>query len=139
MKEQQCHPTQSTISYNLSMEVTYFAIEGKLYEQIEGDPMGSPLSPVIADIYMEFFESTAIRTASLQSSLWLQYIDDTLLSSGPMEFNLYNNLYPISTHCDQTLISQWRQRTMANYHFRCTGINRKHNPHNIGAQKTHSH
>ena len=31
------------------MESTYFVFEDQLYEQTEGAPMGSPLSPVIAD------------------------------------------------------------------------------------------
>ena len=35
---------------------TFFSYEGRIYEQLEGAPMGSPLSPVVADIFMEQFE-----------------------------------------------------------------------------------
>ena len=40
--------------------------------------MGSPLSPVITNIYMQDFESKVLVKASLKPSLWLHYVDDTL-------------------------------------------------------------
>ena len=40
---------------------------------------GFPLSPVIADIYMEFFEDMAIQDADLKPFLWLRYVDDTFV------------------------------------------------------------
>ena len=36
---------------------------GRYHEQIEGAAMGSPLSPIIANLYMEVFEKEAISTA----------------------------------------------------------------------------
>ena len=42
--------------------------------------MGSPLSPVIANIYMEFFENLALETSPLRPTLWLRYVDDTFVS-----------------------------------------------------------
>ncbi|XP_030834545.1 uncharacterized protein LOC115921322 [Strongylocentrotus purpuratus] len=41
--------------------------------------MGSPLSPVIANILMEHFETTALQTLSQRPSLWLRYVDDTFV------------------------------------------------------------
>ena len=41
--------------------------------------MGSPLSPVIANIYMEGFEEEALDTAADQPSMWLRYVDDTFV------------------------------------------------------------
>ncbi|XP_038064046.1 uncharacterized protein LOC119734578 [Patiria miniata] len=41
--------------------------------------MGSPLSPVLADIFMEEFESSSLLTADLRPSLWLRYVDDTFV------------------------------------------------------------
>ncbi|XP_038069827.1 uncharacterized protein LOC119739063 [Patiria miniata] len=41
--------------------------------------MGSPLSPVQADIFMEEFEPSSLLTADLRLSLWLRYVDDTFV------------------------------------------------------------
>ena len=35
---------------------THFVFQGRFYEQTEGAAMGSPLSPIIAKLYMEAFE-----------------------------------------------------------------------------------
>ena len=41
--------------------------------------MRSPLSPILADIFMEEFETSALRSAHLQPNLWLRYLDDTFV------------------------------------------------------------
>ena len=41
--------------------------------------MGSPLSPVLANLYMEFFEEMAIDTATHKPTLWIRYVDDTFV------------------------------------------------------------
>ena len=38
--------------------------------------MGSPVSPVIADIYMEYLESLAILTSPKLIKWWFRYVDD---------------------------------------------------------------
>ena len=42
---------------------TYFVFQGEYYEQLEGAAMGSPLSPIIANMYMEEFEIRALSTS----------------------------------------------------------------------------
>ena len=42
---------------------TYFSFQNKFYEQVEGAPMGSPVSPIVANLYMESFERKAIASA----------------------------------------------------------------------------
>jgi hypothetical protein len=47
--------------YKHILTSTYFCIEGQYYDQTDGVAMGSPLSPVIANFYMEDFERKAIE------------------------------------------------------------------------------
>ena len=42
---------------------TYFLFQGQYYEQNQGEAMGSPVSPVVTNLYMEFFEDRALTTA----------------------------------------------------------------------------
>ena len=42
----------------------YFSFQGQYYEQVEGVAMGSLLSPIIAYLYMEYFEQKALKTVT---------------------------------------------------------------------------
>ena len=42
---------------------TYFVLQEVFYEQTKGAAMGSPISPIVANISMEAFENRAITTA----------------------------------------------------------------------------
>ena len=43
---------------------TYFSFQNKFYEQVEGVPMGSPVSTIVVNLYMESFETKALRSAN---------------------------------------------------------------------------
>ena len=68
--------TTSLLDYCLKS--TYFVFQGKYDEQLEGAAMGSPLSPIIANIYMEEFETKALSTAPTPP-LWKRFVDDTFV------------------------------------------------------------
>ena len=53
-----------------------FCFNKKFYKQLQGTAMGSPVSPVIANIYMEYFQSLAILTSPTLIKWWLRYLDD---------------------------------------------------------------
>ena len=48
-----------------TMSTTYFSFKGKLYEQTFGKVMGRLVSIVVANLYMEWWEQTALATSFL--------------------------------------------------------------------------
>jgi hypothetical protein len=51
------------------LTTSYLTFYGKSYGQTDGVAMGSPLSAVIANFYMEDYEKAALESAALK--LWL--------------------------------------------------------------------
>ena len=47
---------------------TFFGFEGEFFEQTCGVTMGSPLSPIVANIFMEDFEAKDLASARLLPS-----------------------------------------------------------------------
>ena len=39
--------------------------------------MGSPISPIVANLYMEDFETKTINATEYPSRIWKRYVDDT--------------------------------------------------------------
>ena len=62
------------------LTTTYFSFRGNIYRQKFGAAMGSPVSAIVANLYMEWLEQQAIATAPLDCApkYWRRYVDDVL-------------------------------------------------------------
>ena len=75
---------------------TYFSFQGQCYEQVEGVAIGSPVRPIVANHYMEYFEQKALSTTTqLTPRMWLRYVGDTFVIQG--EDNKQNFLQHINS------------------------------------------
>ena len=70
---------QITTLLEFCLTNTYFLFQGKYYEQVQGAAMGSPISPLIANLFMEEFGVKALSTCPYPPSLWLRFVDDTFV------------------------------------------------------------
>ena len=84
-----------------------FSFQGQFYKQLHRAAMGSPCSPVAANIYMEYFEKRALGPdlpISFTSNTWLRYVDDvsTIVKKGTQD-SLLNHLNSINPNIKFTI------------------------------------
>ena len=75
---------------------TYFSFQGQFFEQVEGVAMGSPVSPIVANLYMEYLEQKALSTASHPlgsgAGLWMTPLSSTRMSINRASSNTLTGL-----------------------------------------------
>jgi len=93
----------SLINKNTNIPMDYFILAIKfvlsfnkiIYRQTFGTPMGSPLSPVIADIVLQDLEEKALSNLNL--SFYYRYVDDIILAASPVHstniLNTFNSFH----------------------------------------------
>jgi len=64
------------IAIKLILSSTYFTFNSKIYRQTFGSPMGSPLSPIIANLTLQDLEERALEKIDCNIPYYFRYIDD---------------------------------------------------------------
>lgn len=77
----------------------YFTYAGKMYAQQKGMPMGSPASPVIADIIMEELLDKSIQKLTNKPRCVTKYVDDLFAIVQQSAINEIMDVFN-SYHCD---------------------------------------
>ncbi len=57
----------------------FFIYDDRFYHQRTGLPMGGPLSPVLANLFMENLEDQALKTFPISPRLYVRFVDDLFL------------------------------------------------------------
>ena len=63
---------------NLCTKSVHFTFEGNIYLQNDGVAMGSPLEPVLTNIFKVELEQSVIPTPMDKMKCWTRFVDDTL-------------------------------------------------------------
>ena len=71
---------------------TYFSFQGQVYEQVDGAAMGSPVSPIVANLYMEYLEQKALSTApnpppNSGAGMWMTPLSSTRKLTNKASYN----------------------------------------------------
>jgi len=69
------------------LEFTYFHFNNRVYKQTYGAPMGSLLSPIVADLIMQHLESSILSDLSYKPNFYYRYVDDIVLSVPTFHLN----------------------------------------------------
>lgn len=102
LSKKKCRTIES-MYYQLKLCLTSrcFPWREKFYEQTHGAPMGSPLSAVMDNLFMEEFEKKALATATLKPGFWFRYVDNVwvadlmdLISDLQVFLGHINSLHP---------------------------------------------
>jgi len=77
------------IAIRFVLNSTIFTFNRKYYKQIFITPMGSPLSPIVADLVLQHLETRAINMLPTRLPFYYRYVDDIFLAC---PYDLVNNV-----------------------------------------------
>ena len=97
-------PQQVTDLLSVCLKTTYFKHNATFNSVCEGAAMGSPVSPIIANLFMENFESWALSSFTSTLKFYGRYVDDTMCISNLRRWTTLLNIW---TRYTLSLNSRW--------------------------------
>ncbi|XP_068701292.1 uncharacterized protein [Montipora foliosa] len=89
---------------NFVLSNNFFVYNDTIYKQIHGCAMGSPVSPVVANLCMEEIEKTAINTTTVSPKFWKRYVDDSFcIIKSDAVASFHDSLNSIDQHISFTI------------------------------------
>ena len=80
-----------TLLLEVCLKIMYFSFQGQFYEWVEGATMGSPVSPIVANLYMKYFEQKALSTAphplDSGTGMWMTHFSSKRKSINRTSYN----------------------------------------------------
>ena len=94
LKERTVLPVKDIILLlKLCLHNTYFSFQGQFNEQVKDAAMGSLVSPIVTDLYMEYFEhkalSTATQTLECGLGIWMIQLSPKRKITNKTSFNTF--------------------------------------------------
>jgi len=85
----------------------YFMFNGSFYKQIDGSPMGSPASPVLASIVMNSVIEYVLKKLTFKPTFMMFFVDDTIMAIPENSvlmvknvFNSYHDKLQFTVECE---------------------------------------
>jgi len=80
------------------LQSTFFQFNEVYYRQTFGAPMGSPLSPIVADLVMQRLEQCVLGSLTIRPLFYYRYVDDIILAAPnsclPVLLKDFNSFHP---------------------------------------------
>lgn len=83
--------------FDICLNQNYFKFQENIFIQKEGLTMGSPLSPLVADIFMNSLETSVLTQKQFPIIYWYRYVDDIICCFNGSDRQLQNFLKHLNT------------------------------------------
>ena len=109
-------PTDLKTLFSFSTAGTHFLFKGVFHDQVDGVAMGSPLAPVLANLFMGHHEKNWLDNFSSSKFCSMDAMLMTLFACSITKMMRSCSLIT-STQGTQVSVSQWKGKSIRNYLF----------------------